>query len=86
MGRDWYVADMPGPHEAVEYGDRCWSRVLMGWTEWRDSGRTTHRNWWPDAYREYCVRNGVEPDPRALAYGTSYESVRADLRDLAAPG
>ncbi len=86
VGRDWYVAGMPGPHEAVEYGDRCWSRVLMGWTEWRDSGRTTHRNWWPDAYREYCVRNGVEPDPRALAYGTSYESVRADLRDLSAPG
>ncbi|MES2571482.1 MAG: hypothetical protein V4710_15695, partial [Verrucomicrobiota bacterium] len=25
VGRDWYVSDMPSAHEAVSFGDRCWS-------------------------------------------------------------
>lgn len=84
VGRDWYVSDMPSPHEAVAYGDRCWSKVLMGWEQWRQSGLTGHANWWTGLYQEHCERNGITPDPRAAAFDVSYQSVRADLRDLSA--
>jgi len=84
VGRDWYVADMPSAHEAVAYGDQCWSRVLSGWESWRAAGLTEHRNWWPDLYREYCGKNGIEPNPEVAGYATSYQSVRADLKDIAA--
>ena len=84
VGRDWYVSDMPSAHEAVAYGDRCWSKVLMGWEEWRQQGLTQHRNWWPDTYAQYCSQNAVTPQPGALNYGTSYQSVRADLKDISA--
>jgi hypothetical protein len=82
VGRDWYVSDMPSPKEAVDYGDRCWSRVLMNWERWRAEGLTEHRNWWTDAYRRYCERLGRHPDPRALAFDTSYENTRADLKKV----
>ena len=85
VGRDWYVSDMDSPHEAVAYGDRCWSKVLLGWTAWKESGHTAHRNWWPGLYAEYCERNGVTPVAGALAFATTYETVRADLKELSAP-
>ena len=84
VGRDWYVSDMPSAHEAVAFGDRCWSKVLLDWNAWRASGVTEHRNWWPGLYTQYCERNHLKPDPTALAYSTSYESVRADLKDISA--
>jgi hypothetical protein len=84
VGRDWYVSDFPSAKEAIEYGDRCWSKVLMGWREWRDQGLTQHRNWWPDVYAAACERWGVRPDPAVLAYDTSYETTRADLKLIAA--
>jgi len=84
VGRDWYVGGMPSAHEAVAYGDRCWSKVLMNWGEWKRSGHTTHRNWWPGLYAQYCERNAVRPDPRAAAFATTYEKVRADLKDISA--
>jgi hypothetical protein len=86
VGRDWYVSDMPSAHEAVAYGDRCWSKVLMGWREWRDQGLTEHRNWWPDVYTQYCDRNRVAAQPESLNFATTYETVRADLKDLSASG
>jgi hypothetical protein len=86
VGRDWYVSDMPSAHEAVAYGDRCWSKVLLGWSHWRDAGLTQHRNWWPVTYAQFCERNLVAPRPEALAFNVSYETVRADLRDLSASG
>ena len=86
VGRDWYVSDMPSPHEAVAYGDRCWSKVLVGWDQWRAAGLTQHQNWWPELYAGYCDRHGIEPDPRALAFNVSYQTVRADLKDIAASG
>ena len=86
VGRDWYVSDMSSAHEAVAYGDRCWSKVLSSWVEWRDQGLTQHRNWWPDAYRQYCERNQVEIRPDALSFHVTYESTRADLRDVSASG
>lgn len=84
VGRDWYVSEFPSAKEAVAYGDRCWSKVLMGWTEWRDQGLTQHRNWWPDVYGAACTRWGVQPDPTVMAYDTSYETTRADLKLIAA--
>jgi hypothetical protein len=82
IGRDWYLKDFKNPQEAVRYGDECWSRVLMNWENWRKQGLTQHRNWWPDLYREACKRWGIEPDPQVLAYSTTYETVRADLKEL----
>lgn len=82
IGRDWYLPEFEDPKRAVDYGDACWSKVLMGWNEWRDQGLTQHRNWWPDLYRSACAAWGTEPDPRVLAYATSYQSVRADLKPL----
>ena len=83
VGRDWYVSDMPSPHEAVAYGDACWSKVLMKWERWRSEGYTQHSNWWTGAYTQYCERHGKTPDPTAAQFAVSYESIRADLRDLA---
>ena len=54
----------------------------MDWNIWRERGLTEHRNWWPDVYREACRSWGVEPDPKVLAYHTTYETVRADLKEL----
>ncbi|HRJ74207.1 MAG TPA: hypothetical protein PLS03_18420, partial [Terrimicrobiaceae bacterium] len=84
IGRDWYVAAMPDPAAALDYGDRSWSRVMLDWEKWRDDGLTEHRNWWPDLYRAYCASTGQTPDPATLAYATSYMNTRADLKTLAA--
>ena len=83
VGRDWYVADMPTPAEAVHYGDQCWSKVLSGWQSWKDEGLTEHRNWWPDLYRAYCRNKGIQPDPQIEAYNTNYNNQRADLKQVA---
>ncbi|MDB6068181.1 MAG: hypothetical protein JWR26_4389 [Pedosphaera sp.] len=82
IGRDWYVKDFKTAQEAVRYGDECWSRVLMDWESWRQQGLTQHRNWWPEVYREACKSWGIEPDAKVLAFSTSYQSVRADLKNL----
>ena len=83
IGRDWYVSDMPSPHEAVAYGDDCWSKVLMNWEQWRSEGHTRHANWWTGAYAQYCERHGRTPDPSVAQFAVSYEAIRADLKDLA---
>jgi hypothetical protein len=82
IGRDWYMKEFAKPQEAVRYGDECWSRVLMNWENWRAEGLTQHRNWWPDLYRDACRTWGMEPDPAVLAYATTYQNVRADLKEL----
>jgi hypothetical protein len=86
IGRDWYLKEFSNSQEGVAYGDTCWSRVLMGWETWRAQGLTKHRNWWPDLYREACALWKTEPDPDVLAFSTSYQSVRADLKDISASG
>src|SRR5580765_1623278 len=80
IGRDWYLKDFSNAQEAVKYGDQCWSRVLMNWENWKTEGLTQHRNWWPDLYREACKYWGRDPDPAVLAYSTTYQTVRADLK------
>jgi hypothetical protein len=82
IGREWYLKEFKNPQEAVKYGDECWSRVLMNWETWREQGLTRHRNWWPELYQDACRHWGVAPDPDVLAYSTSYQTVRADLREL----
>jgi hypothetical protein len=82
IGRDWYLKEFKNTQEAVSYGDRCWSRVLMGWSSWREEGLTQHRNWWPELYREACQRWGIKPEPEVLVYNTTYEQVRADLKTV----
>ncbi len=82
IGRDWYLKEFKDAKVAVQYGDECWSKVLMGWAEWRDQGLTQHRNWWPEVYRDACHRWGIEPDPAVAGYSTTYEAVRADLKNI----
>lgn len=82
VGRDWYVRDMPGVREAIDYGDACWSKVLAGWSAWKEQGLTAHRNWWPDLYQAWCAKRGITPDPRALAFCETYEGKRADLKTI----
>jgi len=82
IGRDWYLKQFDNAQEAVKYGDECWSRVLMNWETWREQGLTQHRNWWPELYRDACARWGVTPEPEVLAFSTSYQTVRADLKEL----
>ncbi|HEX4119314.1 MAG TPA: hypothetical protein VH619_01705 [Verrucomicrobiae bacterium] len=84
IGRDWYLKEFKQASEGIAYGDRCWSKVLVGWRQWRDEGLTQHRNWWPDCYRAACENEGITPDPAVLAYNTSYEQLRADLKNLSA--
>jgi hypothetical protein len=74
---------MPSPAEAVTFGDQTWSRALIDWSQWKTDGLTQHRNWWPDLYRAYCNAKGVTPDPMMLAYDSSYDGQRADLRSVA---
>jgi len=80
IGRDWYVSEFKSGAEAVQFGDQCWTKVLQDWNAWREQGLTQHRNWWPEVYTEACQRWGVTPDPRILAYDTTYENQRADLK------
>jgi hypothetical protein len=82
IGRDWYLKEFKDAQQAVKYGDECWSRVLMNWENWRQQGLTQHRNWWPDVYRDACRHWGINPDPEVLNYSTTYQSVRADLKEL----
>ena len=80
VGRDWYVSQFENPKEAVEWGDRAWSKVLVGWRQWRDEGLTEHRNWWPDVYLEYCAAQRHRARPAVLAFNETYEQKRADLK------
>lgn len=84
IGRDWYVSRFPSLNEALAYGDACWSKVLMNWSTWQAQGYTQHANWWPGLYQQYCSLHGIDPDPAALSYSTTYATSRADLEQLPA--
>jgi hypothetical protein len=86
LGREWYVKDFGDLGPAMDYGDRCWSKVLSRWREYLETGLTQHRNWWPEIYRQACARWGVTPDPKALAFHETYETTRADLQAISASG
>ena len=86
IGRDWFVKAIGDPRQAIEYGDACWSRVLIDWASYRHAGLTQHENWWPALYREWCRVHEREPNPAVLAFATSYEQARADLKEISASG
>jgi hypothetical protein len=86
LGREWYVKQYPSLQEALAYGDRCWSKVLMNWRKWLDDGLTRHENWWPALYREWCRLHDRTPDPAVLAFHETYETARADLQHIGASG
>jgi hypothetical protein len=84
IGRVWYIPQFKNINEALEYGDQCWSRILSNWQSVKDQGLTNHDNWWPAIYRQACEAWGEQPDPRVLAYSTTYEGKRADLKEVGA--
>jgi hypothetical protein len=86
IGRDWYVKVMGDPRKATEYGDACWSKVLIDWHSYRAQGLTQHENWWPSLYREWCRVHARQSDERIAAFATSYATARADLRELSTSG
>lgn len=86
IGRQWYVKEFANPKEATAYGDRCWSKIASDYRELKEKGLTEHRNWWPEVYRAACKHWGIEPDAKVLAYNTTYESTRADLKELPVSG
>ncbi len=83
IGREWYIPQVGDWKQALDYGDRCWSEILSNWKTVREQGLTDHENWWPRIYLQACRTWGVEPDPGVLAYNTSYEEQRADLKTVA---
>jgi hypothetical protein len=80
IGRDWYVKQIGDARKAVEYGDACWSKVLIDWERYRAEGKTAHANWWPELYRAWCRVRGEMPDPKVESFETTYAAVRADLK------
>lgn len=84
IGKEWFVPEIGSQVEAMAYGDQAWSKTLVDWKKWKDDGLTEHRNWWPDVYRAACKHWRIEPDAELLAYNTTYESTRADLKEVAA--
>ena len=60
--------------------------MLIDWQKYRTTGLTRHENWWPALYQEWCDVHGRQPDPAVLAYATTYETARADLRELSVSG
>ncbi len=86
IGRDWYVKDMGDQRQAIEYGDKCWSRVMIDWRSYLDKGLTRHENWWPALYAEWCRVHGRAPEPAVAAYHATYEAARADLQAIDVSG
>ena len=86
IGRDWFVKHFPTAQEALAYGDRCWSKVLIDWSSYLAGGLTRHENWWPPLYREWCRLHGHQPDPAVEAFHATYQTARADLQQISASG
>lgn len=82
IGREWFVPEIGSPSEALAYGDKLRSLMLIDWAKWRDKGLTEHRNWWPEIYKAACKHWGVEPNPDLLAYQVTYEDMREDLKSI----
>jgi hypothetical protein len=80
LGREWYIPQVGSWKEALDYGDKCWSRILSNWHTVREQGLTKHDNWWPAIYLQACQHWGTPPDPKVLAFAETYEGQRADLQ------
>jgi hypothetical protein len=82
LGRQWYIPQIGNWKEALDYGDKCWSRILSNWHSVKDEGLTEHANWWPEIYRQACVTWGTPPDPQVLTFDETYANARADLKNV----
>jgi hypothetical protein len=82
LGRQWYIPQVGNWKEALDYGDRCWSRILSNWHTVLEQGLTRHENWWPAVYRQACEAAGSPADPKVLAFAQTYEGQRADLHHV----
>ncbi|MSR53283.1 MAG: hypothetical protein EXS09_08320 [Gemmataceae bacterium] len=82
IGRVWYIPQFENINKALEYGDQCWAKIVSNWKEVKNQGLTNHENWWPAIYRQACEAWGETPDPKVLAYSTTYEGKRADLKEV----
>jgi hypothetical protein len=82
LGRQWYIPQIGERKQALDYGDKCWSKILSNWTSVRDQGLTAHANWWPAIYRQACASWGMTPDPKVLAFAETYKGQRADLQTM----
>jgi hypothetical protein len=82
IGRDWYVPQFGSLREALDYGDKCWSKILSNWRAVLEQGLTKHESWWPDVYLQACRTWGREPDPKVLGFRETYEGQRADLKTV----
>ncbi len=80
IGRTWYVSQFSSLQEALEFGDKAWSKITSNWASVKEQGLTDHANWWPGIYLQACVAAGVEPDAKALAFSKTYEGQRADRK------
>lgn len=86
IGRSWYLPEFPHWKEALDYGDRCWSKILSNWLDVREKGLTQHENWWPAIYLQACAHWGIKPNEQVLGFSETYESKRADLEIVGASG
>jgi hypothetical protein len=84
VGRDWLGPQIGSQAEALAFGDQSWSRTLVDWAKWRKDKLTDHRNWWGEVYTKACEHWGIAPDPEILAYNTTYESLRPDMKEVSA--
>ncbi len=82
LGRLWYIPAIGDWKTALEFGDKCWSRILSNWQQVKDAGLTVHANWWPDVYRQACATWGEAPNATVLAFAETYEGARADLKGV----
>jgi hypothetical protein len=82
LGREWYIPQIGTWKEALDYGDRCWSRITSNWNTVLDQGLTKHESWWPAIYTQACECWGESPDAKVLAFHDTYENTRADLQTV----
>jgi hypothetical protein len=80
IGREWYVSQFANLKEALEFGDKAWTKITSNWTTVRDRGLTNHDNWWPAIYRQACAAVGRTPDDAVLAFDVTYDGKRADTK------
>src|SRR5207302_11164642 len=81
-GREWYIQQIDDRKQAIDYGDRCWSKITSNWKAVRDQGLTQHESWWPAIYLQACRNWGIAPDPKVLAYNETYEAQQAELQSV----
>ena len=82
LGRQWYIPQIGNWKEALDYGDKCWSRILSNWQTVKEQGLTQHANWWPNIYRQACVSWSTPPEAQVLGFNETYEGARADLKQV----